>query len=94
MVGLGYVGVVAAAELAMAGHDVLGVDIDQARVDALSAGWVPLYEPGLEERIALATEKGLLRFLHRDEVAEDVGSVAPSPSSPPGLPLLTAGPPT
>ena len=27
----------------MAGHDVLGVDIDQARVDALSAGWVPLY---------------------------------------------------
>ena len=76
VVGLGYVGVVAAAELAMAGHDVLGVDIDQARVDALSAGRVPLYEPGLEERIALATEKGLLRFLHRDEVAEDVGSVA------------------
>ena len=76
MVGLGYVGVVAAAELAMAGHDVLGVDIDQARVDALSAGWVPLYEPGLEDRVALATEKGLLRFLHRDEVAEEIGSVA------------------
>ena len=69
-------GVVAAAELAMAGHDVLGVDIDQGRIDALGAGRVPLYEPGLEERVAAAVEKGLLRFLHRDEVAEDVGDAA------------------
>ncbi len=76
MVGLGYVGVVAAAELAMAGHDVLGVDIDQDRIDALGAGSVPLYEPGLEQRVASAVNEGLLRFLHRDEVAEDVGDAA------------------
>ena len=46
------------------------------RIDALGAGRVPLYEPGLEERVAAAVEKGLLRFLHRDEVAEDVGDAA------------------
>ena len=78
MVGLGYVGrrLWAAAELAMAGHDVnrWAWTLIKPVVDALSAGWVPLYEPGLKERLfALATEKGLLHgwgFLHRDEVAE------------------------
>ena len=73
MVGLGYVGVVAAAELAMAGHDVLGIDIDHGRIDALSAGGVPLYEPGLQERVASAMDKGMLRFLHRDKISEDIG---------------------
>ena len=76
VVGLGYVGTVAAAALAGAGHDVLGIDIDRGRTDLLSGGEVPLYEPGLEERITAALSAGTLRFLHRDDVAEPLGDIA------------------
>ena len=76
VVGLGYVGTVAAAALAGAGHDVLGIDIDRSRIDMLGAGSAPLYEPGLEDRIEAALRAGTLRFLHRDDVAEDPASSA------------------
>ncbi len=76
VVGLGYVGTVAAAALAGAGHDVLGIDIDRDRTDQLSRGDVPLYEPGLEDRIVAGLGAGTLRFLHRDDVAETLGDVA------------------
>ena len=76
VVGLGYVGTVAAAALAGAGHDVLGIDIDRGRTDLLSSGDVPLYEPGLEERIVSALAAGTLRFLHRDDVSEPLGDIA------------------
>ena len=76
VVGLGYVGTVAAAALAGAGHDVLGIDIDRSRTDLLGAGSVPLYEPGLEDRIEAALRAGTLRFLHRDDVDEDPSSSA------------------
>ena len=76
VVGLGYVGTVAAAGLAGAGHDVLGIDIDQRRVDMLSAGCVPMYEPGLESKVSCGLRSGALRFRHRDEVSEDLGDVA------------------
>ena len=76
VVGLGYVGTVAAAALAGAGHDVLGIDIDRSRTDLLGSGDVPLYEPGLEERIADALAARTLRFLHRDDVSEPLGDIA------------------
>ena len=76
VVGLGYVGTVAAAALAGAGHDVLGIDIDRSRTDMLGAGCVPLFEPGLEDRIEAALRAGTLRFLHRDDVTEDPASSA------------------
>ena len=76
VVGLGRVGTVVAAGLAAAGHRVLSVDIDHCRVAALRRGTPPFYEPGLAERIALASQMGTLRFLHRDEVMEDLGEVA------------------
>ena len=76
MVGLGYVGTVAAAALAGAGHDVLGIDIDRSRIDSLRAGKVPMYEPGLEERIDAALRAGTVRFLAANNVAEDLGDVA------------------
>ena len=76
VVGLGYVGTVAAAALAGAGHDVLGIDIDRGRTDLLCTGKVPLYEPGLEDRIDAALGAGTLRFLHRDDVSETLGDVA------------------
>ena len=76
VVGLGYVGTVAAAALAGAGHDMLGIDIDRSRIDSLRAGKVPLYEPGLEERIDAALRAGTVRFLAAADVAEDLGDVA------------------
>lgn len=60
--GTGYVGLVTGACLADVGHDVLCVDIDQAKVDNLSAGIIPIYEPGLEAIVKQAVVNGLLNF--------------------------------
>ncbi|MXX53531.1 MAG: UDP-glucose/GDP-mannose dehydrogenase family protein [Dehalococcoidia bacterium] len=76
VIGLGYVGAVAAAGLANAGHDVLGVDIDRIRVNSLSAGNVPIYEPGLEAGISAGLAHGNLRFSHPDDICEPLGDIA------------------
>ena len=76
VVGLGYVGTVAAAGLAESGHEVLGIDIDRQRVDMLGAGRVPMYEPGLECKLESGLRSGALRFRHRDDVSEGIGDVA------------------
>ncbi len=76
VIGLGYVGAVAAAGLAASGHDVLGVDIDRARVHSLSCGRVPIYEPGLEARIAAGIADRNLRFSHPDDIREPLGDIA------------------
>ena len=73
VIGLGYVGSVAAAGLATAGHDVLGIDIDMARVEAYQAGSVPIYEPDLSRHIIDAFDKGTLRFSHVGSVSEHLG---------------------
>jgi len=52
--GLGYVGTVTAACLAANGHDVWGVDPDELKVAAVSAGHSPVVEPGLEALLAAA----------------------------------------
>jgi len=52
ILGCGYVGSVTGAGFAELGHDVLLVDIDEAKVNLLNAARVPVYEPGLEELIA------------------------------------------
>ena len=76
VVGLGYVGAVAASGLAAAGHEVLGVDIDRRRLESLRAGSAPMYEPGLDQRLSSGVRAGNLRFLHRDDVDEPLGEVA------------------
>ncbi len=60
--GSGYVGLVSAACLADVGHRVMCVDLDQERVDALSAGHVPIYEPGLTELLRSNIDAGHLSF--------------------------------
>ena len=76
VIGLGYVGAVAAAGLAAAGHQVLGVDIDAARIAQLQSGRGRLYEPGLAALAQSGIAAGRLRFRRRDAVAEDLGAAA------------------
>src|SRR5258707_840857 len=52
VVGTGYVGLVTRAVFADLGNDVVCVDNDRAKVEALKAGRMPIYEPGLEEMVA------------------------------------------
>ena len=61
VIGLGYVGCVSAASLAGAGHQIVGLDVDQDRVDAINRGESPLPEPGLERASASAVDAGMLR---------------------------------
>ena len=76
VIGLGYVGTVAAACLAEAGHDVAGVDIDHERIGMLRAGLVPFFEPGLTELLQTSACRERLRFIHRDDFNEPLGDVA------------------
>ena len=62
MIGSGYVGLVSGACLSDFGHDVICVDKDQAKIDALNAGRMPIYEPGLDQLVAANVQAGRLTF--------------------------------
>jgi GDP-mannose 6-dehydrogenase len=61
VLGLGYVGTVTSAGLASQGHDVVGVDVDPSKVEAIQQGRSPVVEPGLEELVAAGVSAGRLR---------------------------------
>jgi GDP-mannose 6-dehydrogenase len=58
--GLGYVGAVTAACLADAGHRVIGVDVNPAKIEMLESGRAPVLEPGLDHLIAAGRKAGRL----------------------------------
>jgi UDPglucose 6-dehydrogenase len=62
IIGTGYVGLVTGACLADLGNDVFCLDVDQAKIDLLNRGGVPIYEPGLQEVIERNVEAGRLTF--------------------------------
>ena len=62
VLGTGYLGTVHAAWLAETGFDVLGMDADPAKIDALSRGVLPFYEPGLEPLLRSGLKSGRLSF--------------------------------
>ncbi len=68
--GIGYVGLVQAAVLADAGHNVYCIDVDQEKVDNLKQGIIPIYEPGLKPLVEHNYQEGRLHF--STEAAEGV----------------------
>jgi UDPglucose 6-dehydrogenase len=62
VVGTGYVGLVAGAAFASAGHRVTCVDIDVGKIARLRAGEIPIHEPGLSPLVAATTGSGHLTF--------------------------------
>ncbi|CAB4531166.1 MAG: nucleotide sugar dehydrogenase [Actinobacteria bacterium] len=62
VIGTGYLGVTHAACMASMGFEVIGVDIDAAKIALLSSGKVPFYEPGLEELLQSQIASGRLTF--------------------------------
>jgi nucleotide sugar dehydrogenase len=62
VLGTGYLGTTHAACLAEMGFEVLGVDVDPARIDALTYGELPFYEPGLESLLQSGLKSGRLSF--------------------------------
>ena len=69
--GSGYVGLVTGACLADAGHRVVCVDIDQAKIESLQRGKVPIFEPGLGQMIARNAEQNRLAFTTDVGIAMD-----------------------
>jgi UDPglucose 6-dehydrogenase len=62
VVGTGYVGLVTGAVFSDLGNDVVCVDNDQAKIEALRAGQMPIYEPGLEEMVIRNKDDARLTF--------------------------------
>ncbi len=62
VIGCGYLGAVHAAAMASLGHEVVGLDVDDAKVEALSTGRAPFFEPGLDELLAAGIASGRLVF--------------------------------
>lgn len=62
VIGCGYLGAVHAACMAESGHEVVGIDVDPARIGLLGAGRAPFVEPGLPELLTRHVASGRLRF--------------------------------
>jgi UDPglucose 6-dehydrogenase len=75
VIGTGYLGAVHAACMADIGHEVLGVDVDEAKIAALAAGRPPFFEPGLPDLLARTHERGNLRFSTSLQEAAEFGDV-------------------
>ncbi|BCB91376.1 UDP-glucose dehydrogenase family protein [Phytohabitans suffuscus] len=75
VIGTGYLGATHAICMAVLGYEVLGVDVDAAKVERLASGEVPFFEPGLPELLVKALESGRLRFTTSFAEAGEFGDV-------------------
>ncbi len=88
IIGSGYVGLVTGACFAEVGHNVICVDNDQRKIDALLAGNIPIYEPGLEDLVQRNVAARRLRFTNSIKDGVDNSQVVfiavPTPPQPDG----------
>ncbi|MBM7787089.1 UDP-glucose dehydrogenase family protein [Tenggerimyces flavus] len=75
VLGTGYLGATHAICMAVLGFEVLGMDVDEAKIETLRSGRVPFYEPGLPEMLQKALESGRLRFTTSYEEVAEFGDV-------------------
>jgi UDPglucose 6-dehydrogenase len=73
--GMGYLGLTHAVCMAELGHEVLGVEVDQAKIAKLADGEVPFYEPGLAELLKKHLATGLLTITSNYQDAADWGEL-------------------
>jgi UDP-glucose 6-dehydrogenase len=66
VIGCGYLGAVHAASMVKLGHEVVGIDVDNAKIEALAAGQSPIYEPGLPELLVESVGSGLEPLRRRE----------------------------
>ena len=62
VIGTGYLGATHAACMSSLGFEVIGIDIDAAKIASLSSGTIPFYEPGLQELLQSELKTGRLSF--------------------------------
>jgi UDPglucose 6-dehydrogenase len=62
VIGTGYLGVTHAVGMSELGFQVMGLDVDAAKISNLTNGLLPFYEPGLEPLLRKHVESGALRF--------------------------------
>ncbi|GII82685.1 UDP-glucose 6-dehydrogenase [Sphaerisporangium siamense] len=75
VLGTGYLGATHAACMAALGYEVLALDVDPGKIARLSAGELPIHEPGLEELLRQGLASGRLRFTTSYQEAAEFGDV-------------------
>ena len=84
IVGTGYVGLVSGTCFAEMGVNVTCVDVNQAKIDSLQKGEIPIYEPGLDEMVLRNQREGRLHFTtDLTSVLDDVEMVFSAVGTPP-----------
>lgn len=84
IVGTGYVGLVSGTCFAEMGVDVTCVDVDKSKIERLERGDVPIYEPGLDEKVVRNHAEGRLRFTtDLTEIIDDVEVIFSAVGTPP-----------
>jgi UDPglucose 6-dehydrogenase len=88
IIGTGYVGLVTGACFAEVGHDVICVDRDEAKIQLLRSGGLPIYEPGLDVLVAKNMAAGRLAFTSSTregvEKSDVIFIAVPTPPQPDG----------